>query len=518
MSATGSCEIPPHLEKAPMQTKGKVRKEALDSTLSDCYSSTSMFAQTFLPERFTTPFSPKIHGEMFKIFDDSSSRYNLIMAPRGTGKTTCLKAFIMKQILFREVKYIIYISESYTHSIAQCEDIKQELVNNEEIAKLFGPQKTEEFSKDRWVTSGGVCIFPRGAGQQIRGTNYLGHRPDLILFADLEGEEVESEDQRRKTKKWFFANPLKCIHKPGDWRFVAIGTFRHQDSILADLDSDPVWTSKRLSICSDDYKSNWPEFMSDEDIKVEMQNHRRHHMLDEFCREYMSSPVSKESSLFKDEHFISYSEKTGNFIDEKHNIIYAVVMDPAKSVSARADYTSILVFGMDLKNNKIYFRKLINERIMPEEAIDKALDLCSEFGASIFGYEVTTLEAWINKPVRDRIIERGLPVEPVELKASGKKEERIAAALLPHYRRGLIHHYEDDPEMGTLEAQLLSFPHSKYDDAMDCAAHAILMMEKGNMYFSPQMGMVDEINKERTNYSLDRYGYRKKKHISWRAV
>jgi len=104
--------------------------------------------------------------------------------------------------------------------------------------------------------------------------------------------------------------------------------------------------------------------------------------------------------------------------------------------------------------------------------------------ARAVGVEVTSLNEFIVQPIKNEMSKRGQFFELIELKARGKKEERIAS-LVPYYRQGYIYH--NSACCGGLEAQLLGFPRSKMWDIMDAAAYVIEMLELGDRYFdSPE--------------------------------
>jgi len=158
------------------------------------------------------------------------------------------------------------------------------------------------------ITPGLSCA--RGAGQQVRGILYGDNRPDLIIVDDLEdAESVRSDEQRAKTKAWFFEDVINSINRSRkDWKIVVIGTLLHEDSLLANLLEDPSWYHAHLSICDDNFKSNWPDFMDDEGIKKLVDQYRRMGLLDSFYREYMGVPIAKESAKFQQSMFKYYEE------------------------------------------------------------------------------------------------------------------------------------------------------------------------------------------------------------------
>jgi hypothetical protein len=210
---------------------------AVQEVLVSCYRSTRTSCKVLFPDRFTLPFS-ELHQEIFDILDDDSIQLAAIAAPRGFGKTSIVNlAYPAKKILFQEKQFIVPISCTATQAVMHSENLKRELTQNPIMVELFGPMKSDSFSKECWITQSGVMILPRGAGQQVRGILHKHHRPDLIICDDLEDPEAVMNDEiRKKLKEWFFADVCNSINRAKkDWKIVVIGTILHEDSLLANL-------------------------------------------------------------------------------------------------------------------------------------------------------------------------------------------------------------------------------------------------------------------------------------------
>ena len=195
--------------------EGRTRED-IKEIMAYCYRSTKVFGKVLFPERFHRPFSP-LHDEIFKVLDDDSIKLAAIEAPRGWGKTSCVNlAFPARKILFGDARFIVPISCTATQAVMQGENLKRELMSNSMVQELFGSMKSDNFSKDMWVTANGVAVMPRGSGQQVRGILFGNYRPDLIILDDLEdSESVRNEEQRAKLKEWVYADVLNSIDRAG---------------------------------------------------------------------------------------------------------------------------------------------------------------------------------------------------------------------------------------------------------------------------------------------------------------
>ncbi len=470
-----------NLNKGKMETSSLKHDPDIHSLMVECATSTKVTCQTLFKERFWLPFCD-LHDLIFRILDDDSIHKVAIAAPRGFGKTSISTiAYPAKRIMFREKKFIVPISATATKAVTDGENLKRELMHNRAIKQFFGPMKTTQFSKEQWVTETGTMVMPRGGGQQIRGILYDIHRPDLIIADDLEKpDEVQNDELREKLKTWWFTDVCNSINRArDDWKIIIVGTILHEDSLLVNLLEDPEWYSVRLSICDDNLKSNWPDFMSTEKVRALHADHVRRGALDEFYREFRNIPVSTEDAVFKSEYFKHYDEKDMKYVPTEN----VVIVDPAKTVKVQSAETAIVGVGLNLDNSGIFVRDVVHKKLYPEEIYDEAFAMMARLGANVLAVEVTSLNEFIKQPIMNEIQARGLPYgEPVWLHARAKKEERIKA-LAPFYRLGYMYH--NIRCCGGLEGQLLSFPRARLWDIMDALAYIVELMHLGERYFAP---------------------------------
>ena len=288
--------------------------------LSQCSISTRMTALTFFPERFSLPFAEDIHGKIFDLIDGDEQKV-AIAAPRGWGKTSIVALALMARwILFRHTGFVVYINKSHDAASLQTENLRRELVVNREIKAFFGSFKhrdadskdfDEVFSKKAWVAYD-TLVWPRGAGQQVRGVLFKNDRPGLIVIDDLEDPDSINNDEIRKGwYEWLYADVIKSVPRIGsnakNWKIVYIDTLKHEDSVLQKLLDSPDWASVRLEACDDDFKSTAPDFMSDEDIMKEWNQHAAAGQTDVFFRELRNLPISTKDSAFRSEYFHYYN-------------------------------------------------------------------------------------------------------------------------------------------------------------------------------------------------------------------
>lgn len=479
----------------------------IEKLLMQCSVSTRVTAKTFFPERFTLPFAENVHGEIFKLIDGPDNKV-AIAAPRGWGKTSVVALALMaRYIVFRLTGFICYINKSHDAASLQTENLRRELVTNPAIKEFFGSLKAnrlgedfeEVFSKKAWVAYD-TLVWPRGAGQQVRGVLYKNDRPGLIVIDDLEDpDKIENEEIRKRWYEWLYADVIKAVprlHK--NWKIVYIDTLKHEDSVLQKLLSSTEWKSIRLEACDDDFNPTAPHFMSKADIEHEWNQHVEAGQTDVFFRELRNLPISTKDAAFQKEYFHYYNvpndvgkaENDLNILDAElqhnHSIETVVLLDPAKTVKIHSAESAIIGVGIDLASARLYVRDAISEKLYPDEIYDALFGMGTRLNAKVLGIEETSLNEFIKQPIKNEMFKRGTFFELIWLKARGgmKKELRVKE-LVPYYRGGYIYHNKLCATIRKLEAQLLMFPRSALWDLMDCLAYVIEMLELGERYFSP---------------------------------
>ena len=475
-----------------------------------------MTAKTFFPERFTLPFADEVHGKIFDLIDGPENKV-AIAAPRGWGKTSIVALALMARwILFRHTGFVCYINKSHDAASLQTENLRRELVTNKMIKHFFGDFKQrdvnnrefdEVFSKKAWVAFD-TLVWPRGAGQQVRGVLFKNDRPGLFVIDDLEDpEKIENEEIRHRWLQWLYADVIKAVPRIGPmaekYKIVYIDTLKHEDSTLQHLLDSDEWKSVRLEACDDNFKSTAPEFMTDEQIQKEWEEHQASGQSDVFFRELRNLPISTKDSAFRNEYFKYYNiplEKTFREeedlkltdadVQNNQHIETVVILDPAKTVKIHSAESSIVGIGIDLNSARLFIRDIISEKMYPDEIYDTFFGMAINLNAKVIGVEETGLAEFIKQPIKNEMFKRGKFFEIVWLKARGGsnaekgKVQRIKE-LVPYYRQGYIYHNASCHNIKKLESQLLMFPRSKLWDIMDATAYIVEMLELGERYFSP---------------------------------
>lgn len=148
-----------------------------------------------------------------------------------------------------------------------------------------------------------------------------------------------------------------------------------------------------------------------------------------------------------------------------------IMIDPAISEKTGADYTAMVVVGMD-EFSKVYVLEIVHEQLTPIQIIDRLYLLDDKWKPKSIGIEVVAYQKALQYFIAEEGRKRNslLPIVALDTDPGIRKEKRIEG-LQPYYARGDIYHPTYGNHINILETQLLRFPHGGHDDIIDALAY-----------------------------------------------
>jgi predicted phage terminase large subunit-like protein len=139
-------------------------------------------------------------------------------------------------------------------------------------------------------------------------------------------------------------------------------------------------------------------------------------------------------------------------------------VDPASSLSARADYFVIATIAIDNENNK-YIVDIYRTRISPAEQPNAIIDVYKKFRPRRVKVETVGYQEALRTAVRELMREENLYIPGLEsgVKPRNSKSERLLS-LVPLFAKGTFYFRPEDTHA---QSEFLSYPKGKHDDIMD---------------------------------------------------
>lgn len=462
----------------------------------------------FINRRYVKLETPEFHKEILGIVADPSVKYAGFGAPRGHAKSTTVDfTYALWSTCYERNNFGVIISDTVTQSIEFVNALKDELESNVIISWLFGSIETLPVAKsgnedeweddweeaidesqesvmvrslkgDEWrdgdfATATGVRWVAKGAGMKIRGLRWHEHRPDIMIFDDLENDErVATPEQRKKLKNWFNKAALPALARHG--RAIIVGTILHHDSLLANIlankDMYASWVTKLYKAIMQDEDGNdyalWEEHIPLVDLIRMRDDPTFPGYIGSlaFAQEYQNQPFDPEDAIVQPE-WIQFIERD-KMPAAGHMVASAIAVDPAASEKTTADPTA-KIYAELFDDGNLYVRAIGNKRMSPTKAASDLEDWNTVWEPNRIGMEEGVLGLVFNDLVK------GLPM--IGLKPDKDKVRRLLA-VSRFFEAGQIFIVKGIKNSQALYDQLVEFPSGSHDDMVDALVYVIRML------------------------------------------
>jgi len=432
--------------------------------------------------------TPPFHHEVYSSLADDETKRVLIAAPRGTAKSTVTTLiYPLWRLAFKrsdEDLFIVIISESQAQSINFLSRIKYHLTHSDNFRKTFGdmgPNTAARWTHTDIVLANGTRMIAVGTGQRVRGFIEGDTRPNLIIVDDFESElNAFTPEARAKNRKWMTEAVIPSLSDEG--KICMIGTVISEDCFLYWAKESSTWKTLWFSIWDDNQKSIWPERFPKSRILAIKKEFESVGNLNGFFQEYMNIAQSPDNAPFKPEwiklHHYDFERINGQncmtrMVDDEKKIIPVDVycgVDPASSLSARADFFVVATIGVDNDNNK-YIIDIYRNRISPAEQPGILIDTYKKYRPRRMKVETVGYQEALRVAVRELMREENLYIPGLEsgVKPRNSKSERLLS-LVPMFARKLFRFRPEDLDA---QQEFLSYPKGKHDDVMDAVWTAL---------------------------------------------
>ena len=436
------------------------------------------FTKSFLLKKYNIPVPiPEFHRQMWELCCSGSKRV-AICAPRNHAKSTAIThAFLLANVLFRNARYVLIVSDTETQASNFLMDIKSELLENQDLMDMFAIKRFIKESVtdiivemyDGWK----FRITAQGAEQKVRGKKWGNQRPDLVICDDLENDEmVESQERREKLRNWFFKALIPSLADDG--RVVIVGTILHLDALLYRLLKNKSWEHlffKAHKSFDDFSELLWPEKWSVERLRSERDEKINEGMPEVYSQEYLNNPLDQSEAYFRREDMVAMEEQ--DFVVRK---MYYAGVDFAISDADKAAYTVIVVGGIT-PDNILCIEHVMRFRGDADDIIQGMISLQQRYDMTMWKAEEGQISKAIGPALNRAMSEKGvyLAIDPG---VPGKDKRARARSIQARMRAGAVRFNKKAPWYPVLEEELLQFPKGAYKDQVDALAWLGLIIDK----------------------------------------
>ncbi len=358
-------------------------------------------------------------------------------------------------------------------------------------AKRSDTERTQKSIND-FLTSNGVRVEAHSTQEPVRGRLHGSVRPQLVIMDDFEDLiSVRSEAVTRQVRDHIAEFKGGLDQEKG--RVLYLGNYLSEagtvQSIIDRSKIDSAVRVRKVWILDDDGQPSWPEkhVLTDEEAsetgKISIEEIKRRMRTPEtgdadFMREMMGIPFDPKLAKFSRAMFREVSREE---VDEKDTACFLLIDPPGQAYTEAAirrgtgDFIGYALVKVTIEGK--WMVECWRSRQSPKDLIDNIFSIWSSESVVEIGIENTQFWQGMKTQIEDEENRRGVRLSIRELTHSGRasKSDRILT-LQPRYEQRTIWHVRDT--CNDLEKELLRFPISEHDDAMDALSMANEIVER----------------------------------------
>ncbi len=449
-----------------------------------------------------------IHSDWIKwITRPEASTHQLSLLPRDHQKSAIAGFYVAWMITRNPAIRVLYISSTANLAVKQLKFIKDILTCD--IYRRYWPEmvNAEEMKREKWTETEISVDHPLRKTWAVRDptvftagltTTITGLHCDLQVLDDVVvRENAYTEEGRNKVEAQY---SLLASIAGTDARQFVVGTRYHpkdlyqtlMEIMVQEYNAEGEYTGeyalyekfeKQVEI---DGEFLWPRQLGPGGKwfgfdRRELERKRAQYLDKvQFRAQYYNDPndagsagIGRENFQYYDKTHLSRSGGFWYYKGRRLNLFAAV--DFAFSLQKRADYTSIVVVGVDQDMNYYVLEIDRFKENLPSEYFKHILALHQKWDFRKIRAEVTAAQVVIVNDLKQSYINKhGLALAVEEYRPTrneGTKKERVSATLQPRYANGQVWHYRGgNCELLEEELVLSNPPH---DDIKDCLASCI---------------------------------------------
>ena len=421
------------------------------------------------------------HKDLCHFVQDAKDKKKLILIPRGHLKSSLITiGYVLFRIIQNPNIRVLILSATWQTAVDFVSEIKRHLQQNENIHRLFGdlspqgPQGATEWSADRITLARGDQNIkgPTVWGAGIE-SNLVGSHPDLIIFDDPHNRDNSQTAEQIKKVIDRYKDSLDLLEPGG--QLLVIGTRWSVEDLYGWILNPENNVKESFDVLvkrafegnienGENFESLWPEKFS---LK-ELQTRLREEGWYQFSSQYQNNPVPEEDAKFKAEWF-KYYDPTD--IRGK-NLTKIMTIDPAISLEKGADYTAMIVCGVDEWSN-VFVLDVWRGRVQVYQLINKLFEMAEIWHPNHIGLETVAYQKALAYSLREEMNKRRRYLPISEIQPHERSKDQRIQGLQPLYYNHKIFHYKDNAFNYYFEAELKEYPRNQHDDMIDAFSYAL---------------------------------------------
>lgn len=463
-------------------------------------------------EKFISLVAPKrvlghVHKRLISWWTrQDAKKYQLTLLPRDHQKSALIAYRVAWEITRNPAIRVLFISSTSNLATKQLKFIKDILTCDS--YRSYWPEMVhpDEAKREKWTETEISVDHPLRKADYIRDptiftagltTSIVGLHCDISVLDDVVVDDnAATEDGRNKVKQQ--ASYLASIGGVDSRQWV-VGTRYHPKDLyghmmeqtvpIFDDEGEQIDSTHLFEVFEEQVETNgdgtgtflWPRAQHfgkwfGFDQRVLAEKRALYYDKTKFRAQYYNDPNDASEAGINRDKFQYYNkaslhEEHGKWYYRNSRLNLVAAIDFAYSVKEGADYTCIVIVGVDSQHN---YYVLDIERFRTSkisEYFNKILKLHMKWNFNKLRAEITAAQSVIVRDLKDNYIRpQGLAISIEEVRPIKDKETRMDAVLQPKYSNMQVWHYPGgNCELLEEELVLQNPPHDDMKDALACA-------------------------------------------------
>lgn len=452
------------------------------------------------------------HKELIRWWEREDAKdHQLVLFPRDHGKSALVAYRVAWELTKDPTLRVLYISATSNLAQKQLGFIKQ--IFESDVHRTYWPDHIhpEEGKRNKWTASEIELDHPKRIAEQVRDpsimtagltTGITGLHFDIAVLDDVVVyENAYTQEGRNRVETQY--SLLASIEGTGAREWV-VGTRYHPRDLYSlmlemmepTFNGDGVVVGEQsiyevLEKAVEDRGDGTGEFLWPRqqrrdgkwfgfDIRELARKKAKYIDKTQFRAQYYNDPTDPDSRPIDYDKFQYFDKsflknRNGRWYYKKDPLNIIASVDFNYSTRKKADYTAIVVIGVDPDNNifVLDINRFQTDKI--SEYFKEILAMNNRWGFKRLRAEATAAQqAIVTSLKHDWFSKHGLMIKIEEVKPTrheGSKEERMDAILTPRYDNLQVYHYKGGNTQ-VLEDELVS-NNPPHDDCKDALATAI---------------------------------------------
>lgn len=407
--------------------------------------------------------SPEPHKELCNfITNPKGKRKKIILLPRGSFKSSVVTVGHSIFSLAQDPNERILIAHEVQKLARKyVKEVRGHLEENQKFRAIFGDwvNQNNTWRDDEFIISKRTKLYKEPsvmAGSLEKGVTVGMHFSKIYLDDPVSINNSRTSDQVEKTIEYY--RLLLSVLEPDGQLFIC-GTRWNTNDLYGFILDPKNYERDNFDVLikravDEDGTLLMPKVLT----KEFLEEVRKSQGEEIFNHQYLNNPLVSTTQTFEVSD-LRYFDKP------PLGLVYFITIDCAISLKKEADYTGIIVNGVDYDNN-YYIHEAIQGKFKPFEIVEKIFELAQKYSPIMaLGLETNSLDQVIKNILLEEMGKRKvfIPVVDVVIDPRIKKENRIKWLQVKFKNHQLFLRKDQED----LIAQIKFHPQIKHDDLLD---------------------------------------------------